>query len=389
MRKGSRVGSIGLLFVLIIAVALLPSCREKTQINNRVVVTAIGIDDKEGECGVSIQAIEVLKTSGSLTEQEKNATSVYTVEGQSVAGALKAFVADSGRSTYILHNKVIALGLTQIEKAPLETLLDYFIRNHEGRPLVDMVVCRGEAAKLLEVPSESAAIPAEHIARLLEEGYEWGYAVRTRLLDVERALSGMYDAAMPIVRVEGEEEEMSVHLDGTALFRSGAFAGELDESETRGLLYARGDFRQGVYVLPAAGRPEGEKITLSVRNASTKVEIQPQGDAAGYRFRISCEAEILEEFLPGNLSAEEIREAERQLADVIRGETERAIAVSTGYGCDAAGLGRLTQKRCPELIRGREEDWAEQLKDCEFEVEAEVRITKIGAESGEAPRPVV
>ena len=142
-------------------------------------------------------------------------------------------------------------------------------------------------------------------------------------------------------------------------------------------------------MLPAAGRPEGEKITLSVRNASTKVEIQPQGDAAGYRFRISCEAEILEEFLPGNLSAEEIREAERQLADVIRGETERAIAVSTGYGCDAAGLGRLTQKRCPELIRGREEDWAEQLKDCEFEVEAEVRITKIGAESGEAPRPVV
>ena len=369
MRKGSRVGSIGLLFVLIIAMALLPSCREKTQINNRVVVTAIGIDDKEGECGVSIQAIEVLKTSGSLTEQEKNATSV--------------------RSTYILHNKVIARGLTQIEKAPLETLLDYFIRNHEGRPLVDMVVCRGEAAKLLEVPSESAAIPAEHIARLLEEGYEWGYAVRTRLLDVERALSGMYDAAMPIVRVEGEEEEMSVHLDGTALFRSGAFAGELDESETRGLLYARGDFRQGVYVLPAAGRPEGEKITLSVRNASTKVEIQPQGDAARYRFRISCEAEILEEFLPGNLSAEEIREAERQLADVIRGETERAIAVSTGYGCDAAGLGRLTQKRCPELIRGREEDWAEQLKDCEFEVEAEVRITKIGAESGEAPRPVV
>ncbi|MFR3458776.1 MAG: hypothetical protein ACLTTU_10995 [Bilophila wadsworthia] len=66
-------------------------------------------------------------------------------------------MADSGRSTYILHNKVIALGLTQIE-GPLETPLDYFIRNHEGRPLVDMVVCRGEAAKLLEVPSESAAI---------------------------------------------------------------------------------------------------------------------------------------------------------------------------------------------------------------------------------------
>ena len=389
MKKESRVGSIGLLFFLIIAIALLPSCREKTQINNRMVVTAIGIDEKEEGCGISIQAIEVLKTSGSLTEQEKNATSVYTAEGQSVAGALKAFVADSGRSTYILHNKVIALGLSQIEKTPLETLLDYFIRNHEGRPLVDMVVCRGEASKLLEVPSESAAIPAEHLARLLEEGYEWGYAVRTRLLDVERALSGMYDASIPIVRVEGEEEEMRIHLDGTALFRYGAFAGELDESETRGLLYARGDFRKGLYVLPAAGRPEGERLTLSVQNASTKVEVEPQGDTAHYRFRITCEAEILEEFLTGHLTTDEIHQAERQLAGVIREETERALAVSTGYGCDAAGLGRLTQKRYPSLIKGREEEWTALLKDCEFDVETEVRITKIGAESGEAPQPVV
>ena len=109
MKKNGRVGSIGLLFVLVIAAALLPSCREKSQISNRVVVTAIGIDDKDGMCGVSIQAIEVLKTSGSLTEQEKNVTSVYSVEGKSVAGALTAFVADSGRSTYILHNKIIAL----------------------------------------------------------------------------------------------------------------------------------------------------------------------------------------------------------------------------------------------------------------------------------------
>lgn len=91
---------------------------------------------------------------------------------------------------------------------------------------------------------------------------------------------------------------MSVHLDGTALFRSGAFAGELDESETRRTALCPRGFQAGGVCAAAAGRPEGEKITLSVRNASTKVEIQPQGDAAGYRFRISCEAEILEEFLP-------------------------------------------------------------------------------------------
>ncbi len=390
MNRNSRVGSIGLLLVLVVAVALFPSCQEKSQINSRVVVTAIGIDDKEGLCGISIQAIEVLKTSGSLTEQEGNVTSVYETEGESIAGALKAFVADSGRNAYVQHNRLIALGMAQIEQNSLETLMDYFIRNHEGRPLVNLVVCRGEAGKLLQVPSESTAIPAEYVARLLEEGYEWGYAVQSRLLDVERAFSGMYDAAIPIVVVEGEkEEEMGIRFDGTALFRSGEFAGELDENETRGLLYARGDFRQGVYVLPASGRPEGEKITLSIRDTSTKVDVQPQGNTVRYRFRINCEAEILEEYMPDHLAADEIQAAGEQLAAVIREQTERALAVSAGYGCDAAGLGRLTQKHCPELIRGQEENWTERLRDCVFDVEAQVRITKIGAESGEPSQAVV
>ena len=168
MNRNSRVGSIGLLLVLVVAVALFPSCQEKSQINSRVVVTAIGIDDKEGLCGISIQAIEVLKTSGSLTEQEGNVTSVYETEGESIAGALKAFVADSGRNAYVQHNRLIAVGMAQIEQNSLETLMDYFIRNHEGRPLVNLVVCRGEAGKLLQVPSESTAIPAEYVARLLE-----------------------------------------------------------------------------------------------------------------------------------------------------------------------------------------------------------------------------
>lgn len=148
-----------------------------------MVVTAIGIDDKEGECGVSIQAIEVLKTSGSLTEQEKNATSVYTVEGQSVAGALKAFVADSGRSTYILHNKVIALGLTQIEKAPLETLLDYFIRNHEGRRSWIWWSAAERRPSCWRFRRRAPPSRPNTSHAFWRKDTSGGYAVRTRLLD--------------------------------------------------------------------------------------------------------------------------------------------------------------------------------------------------------------
>ena len=77
---------------------MLPSCREKSLTNSRVVVTAVGIDaGEEADCRLSIQAIETLKTSGSLTEQAENATKVYDIEAPSVAGALQSFVTRTGR----------------------------------------------------------------------------------------------------------------------------------------------------------------------------------------------------------------------------------------------------------------------------------------------------
>ena len=97
-----------LLLALVIGFALLPSCREKSKINNQIVVTAIGVDAAaDGLCKLSIQAIETLKTSGSLSEQNENATRLYEIEAPSVAAALEAFVTTAGRTTYILHNRVI------------------------------------------------------------------------------------------------------------------------------------------------------------------------------------------------------------------------------------------------------------------------------------------
>lgn len=404
MKSGRSVSLVSFVLILVIGIAMLPSCREKSQINQRVVATAIGIDAGDGEeCRLSIQAIEVLKTSGSLTEQEKNATSVYEIEGPSVASALKAFVAVSGRNTYILHNKIIALGMDQIQKQSLQSMLDYFIRNHEGRPQVDMAVCRGSAKDLLEVPSESAAIPSEQIAQMLEEGNRWGFAVRTRMLDVERALSGMYDIGLPIITVEeenavgndggeadAESGQKSARLDGTALFRNGIYVGDLNQNATRGLLFARGDLDQCLYVLDLPEDLGGGRITLSVKNARTDIRITPTGNTAEFAFHVNCDAEILEEYMPENLDNSQIAVINDLLSESIRRDMEEALELSIQqYGCDAVGLGRLAQKKHPELVRGREDQWPAILKDCTFPLTVEAKVTKIGVESDSSAIPAL
>ena len=244
-----------LALALAVGFALLPSCREKSLTNSRVVVTAVGIDaGEEADCRLSIQAIETLKTSGSLTEQAENATKVYDIEAPSVAGALQSFVTRTGRSSYILHNRAVVIGLEQAKRRPLSALLDYFIRNHEGRSTVDMAVCRGEAAELLAVPSAGYTIPAEHLSVLLQQAGRQGFAVPTDLLDVERSTSGMYDMVMPIVRVDKTGEEPAMVMDGTAYSAGGNTPGSSTRRRPGACFSGAGICRPAPICCPFRGR---------------------------------------------------------------------------------------------------------------------------------------
>lgn len=362
---------------LAVAAALLPSCQEKSETTRRIVVTAVGIDaGEDGRCRLSIQAIESLKTSGSLTEQEDNPTVVYETEGMSVAGALDAFVAQTGRSTYTLHNRAVVVSLEQAKKLPLSTILDYFIRNHEGRSSVDVVLCRGEAAELLAVPSAGYTIPSDQLAMLVQEGWRQGYAVVSDLLSLERSASGMFDAALPILRVDGEGEDAGMMLDGTALFRQGVYAGELDESGTKGLLFGRDDMKRCQYDLRLPDKEGNERrITLQIENSHTRVEIQPEGLNAAFRLAVSCEAYVAEEAGELPLGPADLPALEEALGEAVRLDTEEALDKSLRqWDCDVYGFTRMTKKKAPQLIRGFEDTWPQRLRDSRFTVEAEAKV---------------
>lgn len=380
---------------LAIGIALLPSCQKKANTNTRVVVTAIGIDAaEEEECHLSIQAVEPLKTSGSLTEQEENATAVYEIDGPSVSGALKSFVTHTGRSAYILHNRVIAIGLDQIKRRSLSSLLDYFVRGSEGRSTVDMVICRDRASDLLKAPSEGYTIPAEHLSMFLEEGSRWGYAIPADLLTVERSTSGMFDAAIPIVRLasqegeDGQEHNVGIVMDGTAIFRQGEYVGELDESGTRGLLFVLGKTQQClINMAEEIGRQE-DRLTIEISHARTDVDVKASGTAATFTFRVKCDAVILEEYLPGTLPLNQLPQVAKTLERRIQQDMETALSSTIGWGCDVAGFTRMIRKHCPEIIRGYEDQWPQRLQDCRFVVEVQADLTKAGGEADTAtPRP--
>lgn len=150
--------------ILLLGMSLLPSCREKSQMSSRAVVTAIGIDaDGDGRlCAVCTGSRGAENCRQPVPAGGQCDQGIHR-RGQTVSAALGSFISTLGRSAYILHNQAIVVGMEQAQQQTLTTLTDYFMRNYQGRPLVDMVMARGRAEDVLRVPSAAYAVPAEQL----------------------------------------------------------------------------------------------------------------------------------------------------------------------------------------------------------------------------------
>ena len=249
-------------------VAILILCaedRDATSVSNQIVVTAMGIDHIGEEVLLSVQAVDALKTSASLSEQSEPATGLYQTKARSVSAALQDFLNESGRNTYILHNKLIALSERAVKDGSLYDTLDFFLRNAECHALVDVVICRDDVQSLLTIHSANDAIEAEYVARMLREGARLGMVVSSRLLDIQQTFGGEYDVAIPILRVEND----TPRLDGTMLFRGGYAAGELTVDETTALLYAADAIRTCMHTVKG--------VTFRVSSVSTTLSFEQDG----------------------------------------------------------------------------------------------------------------
>lgn len=340
------------LCALLILVVLFTGCSADTALRDKIVVTGLGIHQKNGTCTVSVQAIESLKAAASLSEQDDTATTVYEASGGSVSAALHAFLTEAGRETYILQNRLLAISTAQCEALSLFDTFDYLIHNEEGRTPVPVVVFRGDPHTLLGISSGNDVIPADYLVGLLREGAAWGLCIKRDLLDIQRAASGMFDATLPILKMSAD----TPIPDGTALFRDGMFVGELTTAQTTGLQLLGDELRRTLYT--------EDGVTYSLNSVKTKLTIQTDGQHFSYRFAVTGQVEVTEQRSGTEPS---VAVVERFLKGCMV-DTLRVLQVTD---CDPLGLSRKTAQRYPNITQ---ETVRSQLNACDKTVSVSLKF---------------
>ena len=386
-KKGKEFSSLLALLSLIALLFSGCSTDRRYELKDRAIVQAIGVDyhPETESYQVSLQIFTPSSDSQlSIVDPGMVNNTVLTVEGKGIAEALSQADKKHGKHIFYGHNKLLILG-QETAKSDIRGIIQYFNRDNQTRPNLDLVVAQGEAREILSAKVDDSILPAKSVQRILARGMESGGSYRSQLVSVVNALeSSSGSPQIPCMNLSYDQNENpQLEIVGTAVFRDGKLAGILNEEETRGGLWLRGGVN---HVMTLAESQFTGRTVLQTDRVVSTVNVDVQGEEAVFIFRIQTESSIQEAEL-GDLStlaqSEEKQQAMLQLSESqekqIRQDVEEVLEKVIGeYESDIFNLYQFLRKYQPSYWKANGEEWQQVCKKIRWEIQVDSHINAEG-----------
>lgn len=230
-------------------------CWDKNELKNLALISGMGVDrTSDGKYITTFQVIipSMVKEGGSGSKGPGGGggsgggmtQAVLVTSGESMTGFGSARVNRFwiSRNLYLPTSQVIVFGQDAARQG-IRSAYDLYARYPQKRLTEMVVVAKGTASEILKAQNQIDKIPAIALITLMNDSYNWtGQVIATRSIDLfEYRVSKTRAAVMPQVEViTAPVGEKVIKMSGTAVIRKDRLVGELNENETRGLLWVLG-----------------------------------------------------------------------------------------------------------------------------------------------------
>lgn len=346
------------------------------------IVSGVGIDPVENgdEVALSIQIIKPGQVSPTGAGGGQGAggggSKAYLMvksQGSTIFQAVRRAHIQSGRRLYWPHNEVIIFGESIANKG-IRPYFDFFVRDTEPRPSQWVIVARGQAGELLQVPPLMEDISGLEFTFVIEDFNLTSFIFPVTVQEMlNRLLSRTTAPIAPVFKKEGSAK---VVVDGTAVFKEDRMIGFLNINETRGLLWVIDKVRSGIV---EANLDEERRFSLEIVSSRGELRPEVQNGRIRAKIRIKTEVNIGEEMGMDTLaSPERLHRLEQAGAQTIRQEIMAAWNRAQEMSADIYGLGEAIGRRYRREWKGMEPRWEELFSQVEPEIEVKVVIRRLG-----------
>lgn len=381
-------------------------CFQARQLNERLLVQAVGIDWVDGQYLLTLQAFApAAEGGGSLTASSQNAKLLQS-HGETIAQALQNATQIQGKEIFLGHSRILVIG-EALAKRGVDFPLTYFASSASARHNLSVAVAVSKAADILSCKINQGILPGETLEKILENSKENGMLENILLFEFLASLENKHDSAiLPVLKLakskgeesskagkdekqQGEEQAKEDKLEaisevsavGMAIFSDSRMVGILEGGMSQGLMWLRDSLKQTTLTVQSE-----DYSTASVHVYKSKSSLIPNysgknGDKISFSLEVECEATIGETQLRKNKTAslEATQRVQSKCEELIEKECNNAFSYAvTQKKSDIFNLGNIVWKDNAKLFKTMRDEWPKELPEIELSVKPKVTINRFG-----------
>lgn len=388
-----------LLQIMFLVICGLTACWDLRDPENTGIVLGMGIDlNDRGDFEVLVQTINPSAVTGTgTTTGGRNGNTYHNrmESGETIFEAIRKLSAQSPYENFFSHNQIIVLS-ERLAKAGIIPITDFLKRNPQIRRNTWLLVAKGDLIKLFGSEEVASLSPSQTINRIINERDRNSQFAILRLGDFMEMLhnpdTDPYTAGVVYFKgimsssvVNGNESPSSgvgrerhreLKIQDTAIFSGDKLAGWFDSTESRGMLWVRGEVKSGVVVI----EHKGSKMTLEILNAVSDIKPVINNGKITININIKSQVSLSDMTQPVNITnTDEFKQIEDLVSRAIMKEAMSSITKAMEYNADVFGFGEKIHNNYPGLWNDELGDqWKDIFPYIEVAVNVNSGIKRIG-----------
>ncbi|MGQ9557291.1 MAG: Ger(x)C family spore germination protein [Desulfurispora sp.] len=381
--------------VLLLVLLLTAGCWDLREVEDLGLVMAFGIRLPDRGAGYEIWVQEAnpgggAQQMGAAGKEFPAPFHNHQGQGRTVFDAVRLLSRETPHRLFFSHNQVYVIGERLARQNGVSEVLDFLERDPEFRRTVWILVSRSRLMPRLFNSMNNLNRPlGQYLASALQQRRLSSTYAPLRLGDFVQYMNetgaDAFTAGVEL-RVPEKKPEQGMgqalpqlpvpRLHQTAVFRRDRLVGWLDDSESRGLLYVRGEANSGIMTL----NYRGQQVALEITGNQSRVRAELSHDRPRLVIDVQVECNVGESMAAVNLVdvrvINEIKELARQQ---VKNDIYRAISRCQQLGSDPFGFGRQLAVRYPAYWARVEDRWREEIfPETEFDILTRVQIRRLG-----------
>ncbi|HOQ09933.1 MAG TPA: Ger(x)C family spore germination protein [Syntrophomonadaceae bacterium] len=369
---------LALVTILLLSWSLIITGCQSREVEQTAIAVGTAADWSEDSFVVTVQLAQAVTQEQSST-QESPESIVLSERGQTLSESARRLNLLLPRLPLWFHASTLLLG-EDLAKRGITDIVDFLYRSINIRHNTLLVMTRGAtAAEVLQVQTPLEPHSAAAIRRILEtqENQTGIYVPITVDEFLYRIATPGIDPVLPQVRIIIQGGQKLLKIDGMAVFRGTEWAGELNETESRGFRFlSPKQIRGGLIIIPAPG-DETRFVTIELISSQAKAKPILEEGQLRMLVEIKADGNFYDQTSPLPLvNLETFNILEEMTAHQMEKEIYQAVRKAQEYKADIFGWGRLVQINDPALWSQVEKDWPEVFSQIAVDVKVDFELRR-------------